>query len=133
MTLSNALNVAKPCLHLKFITKKLHYLNNIERSWDMAEAMLIIISYKAKKGESTKVSSPYNTDLGLNLNYILFLFCFLPFLSLLNNMTMNSAPKMNAAMKDATIKEFIRYASGMIEIGFSADKLSTRTPLTSIR
>lgn len=31
--------------------KKLHYLNNIERSWDMAEAMLIIVSQSSNNAE----------------------------------------------------------------------------------
>ena len=52
--LSNVLNVANPCLRLKFITKKLHYLNNTERSWDMDEAILIIFSQSSNSADHTK-------------------------------------------------------------------------------
>ena len=34
--------------------KKLHYLNNIERSWDMAEAILIIFSQSSNSAEHIK-------------------------------------------------------------------------------
>ena len=54
MALSNVLNAANLCLHLKLITKKLHYLNNIERSWDMAEAILIIFSQSSNSADHIK-------------------------------------------------------------------------------
>ena len=43
MTLYVVPTVVLPCRFWKFTTKKLHYLNNIERPWAMDNSMLIII------------------------------------------------------------------------------------------